>query len=504
MSPILLASSLLGTHLMCHRVCVLESKAVRKVDSIALLRDVPFPSMVPWFPSRALNHTPDCPSKPFGGSSDFRVDRKRASMPPTIAFPATPVTPLLLLLRLVSSFAMHANPQHDDPSEVLRLARLCVREANQKAARMQNQTTHQLVQRVKDLKYWSQEIERELQELKADNEELQRYYRRLAKCAQTTVAAGECNETCVGAQRKRIHVVESLNSRVDASLEKEKSAIGEAAKQIHDFKAIVERQLEVNTVAKNHLLRDFTLKQEAITVDHKSAAMGVDEKYRLETPEGRHLDVREGVPLQRMSELDEWIENTARNLNATAKARANSRKIVQKVVHSTREVAQMMRTEANTVEAALKDSLKTWQDWRDGLRAKLGAKEKEKKTADTAIGEIQMALRQRREPLEIALKRQSQRGLRPGIELCNDRAQHALQAELVNLKATVVTLEGQLEKARESRRKLEEDRGRLERKMHICEHNFAVDYEVLRRIRATYPQEIQSSGFLVVEKLNPK
>lgn len=40
--------------------------------------------------------------------------------------------------------------------------------------------------------------------------------------------------------------------------------------------------------------------------------------------------------------------------------------------------------------------------------------------------------------------RQNQRGLRPGIELCNDKAQHALQAELNNLKTSMLSLEHQL------------------------------------------------------------
>lgn len=45
---------------------------------------------------------------------------------------------------------------------------------------------------------------------------------------------------------------------------------------------------------------------------------------------------------------------------------------------------------------------------------------------------------------EVALSRQTQRGLRPGIELCNDKAQHALHAELMNLKSSLLSLEHQL------------------------------------------------------------
>lgn len=48
----------------------------------------------------------------------------------------------------------------NDPTEVLRMARIAVKEANNRALRMQTQTTQQLVQRVKDLKYWSGEIDR--------------------------------------------------------------------------------------------------------------------------------------------------------------------------------------------------------------------------------------------------------------------------------------------------------------------------------------------------------
>ncbi|CAD5229401.1 unnamed protein product [Bursaphelenchus okinawaensis] len=99
--------------------------------------------------------------------------------------------------------------------------------------------------------------------------------------------------------------------------------------------------------------------------------------------------------------------------------------------------------------------------------------------------------------------RQNQRGLRPGIELCNDKAQHALQQELNNLKSSMLSLEHQMDKAKESRRKLDGERYRLERKLEICQQNVAVDYEVLRQIRTTYPQEIQLSGFLVGELPKP-
>lgn len=46
--------------------------------------------------------------------------------------------------------------------------------------------------------------------------------------------------------------------------------------------------------------------------------------------------------------------------------------------------------------------------------------------------------------VQVALSRQAQRGLRPGIELCNDKAQHALQQELMQLKATLLGLQNQL------------------------------------------------------------
>lgn len=47
------------------------------------------------------------------------------------------------------------------------------------------------------------------------------------------------------------------------------------------------------------------------------------------------------------------------------------------------------------------------------------------------------------------------------------------------------------------------DRYRLQRKLEICQQNVAIDYEVLRQIRVTYPQEIQLSGFLIGELPKP-
>lgn len=72
-----------------------------------------------------------------------------------------------------------------------------------------------------------------------------------------------------------------------------------------------------------------------------------------------------------MSDYQEWIENTAANLNMSSKSRARSRKIVQKLINSTREFAQAMRQEAINVENTLKDSIKNWTEWRDSLQAQV-------------------------------------------------------------------------------------------------------------------------------------
>lgn len=66
------------------------------------------------------------------------------------------------------------------------------------------------------------------------------------------------------------------------------------------------------------------------------------------------------------------------------------------------------------------------------------------KIADAAVHEIQYSLSVSGSPLQVALMRQNQRSLRPGIELCNDKAQHALQLELNNLKSGMLSLEHQL------------------------------------------------------------
>ncbi|CAD5234394.1 unnamed protein product [Bursaphelenchus xylophilus] len=327
---------------------------------------------------------------------------------------------------------------YDDPAEVLRVARLAVKEANNRAMRLQNATTQQLVQRVKDLKYWSSEIDRELQDLKDDNEDIVRYFRKLSSCQVVTQDAVKCNEACFAVRRKRIHV--DSHDRVDSALGKEKEVIHDCIKQMKEFNAIVEKQLEINDQSKNRLLRDYTLKQEAVNLDHRAAAFGADRKltavprlggkrqltcyihlystshfpkrwgncrpflprYVGKRAQPGEVDYRDTVPLQRMSDYQEWIENTAVNLNNSSKARAKSRKIVQKLINSTREFAQAMRQEAINVENTLKDSIRNWTEWRDSLQAQLKDKDKEVKVADAAINEIQYSLQLNGSPLQVS------------------------------------------------------------------------------------------------------
>lgn len=114
------------------------------------------------------------------------------------------------------------------------------------------------------------------------------------------------------------------------------------------------------------------------------------------------MEFRDQVPMQRMSEYQEWVEGTAFNLNHSAKARARSRKIIQRLINSTRDMAQLMRQEAINVDNTLKDSIKNWTEWRDAIQAQLSLKEKEMKTADAAITEIQVSLKLNGSPLQVS------------------------------------------------------------------------------------------------------
>ncbi|GMT33454.1 hypothetical protein PFISCL1PPCAC_24751, partial [Pristionchus fissidentatus] len=390
--------------------------------------------------------------------------------------------------------------KYDDPLQIVRHARAAVKEANARAARMQNQTTQQLQQRVKDLKYWSNEIDRELQDMKDENEDLVRCYRRLGLSLEITGKAGRCNESCFAVRRKKVQIGDVGSDRVDQELHKEKDLVSESTKQMKELGAVIERQLETNQATRKAMIRDLTLKQEAISLDNRSVSMGSEAvKNSLRTPDGDRLEYRDGAPLQRMSEYQEWIENTANNLNYSAKARVNSRKIGQRMLQVLRELAQQMRNEAIAIESLLKDSIRTWTEWRDSLQAQVAGKDKEMRSADAAIDEITFSLKQKGGPLQVALNRQSQRGLRPGIELCNDKAQYALHQELMMLKSSLLALENQLDKSKESRKRLGAERDRLKGKLEVCEQNLVIDNEILRVIRSTFPPEIQLTGFLLSE-----
>lgn len=256
-------------------------------------------------------------------------------------------------------------------------------------------------------------------------------------------------------------------------------------------------------------MRDLTLKQEAITMDHKSVAMADGEKA-IRTPDGDRLEYRDGAPLQRMSEYNEWIENTGQNLNYAARSRVQSRKIAQvrmetplggtviveiqptqKSLPSTgksllpfnfhpsshlhccfkfpsipetlaipprnrpsspyrsdycrrssegfcQKLARMERQSPRSGRRQGQgDQSSGWSDRRDLFQF-----ETERRTTPGDSGDFFYC----RKEIQVALSRQTQRGLRPGIELCNDKAQHALQQELSMLKSTFLSLQNQLGK----------------------------------------------------------
>ncbi len=51
----------------------------------------------------------------------------------------------------------------------------------------------------------------------------------------------------------------------------------------------------------------------------------------------------------------------------------------------------------------------------------------------------------------------------------------------------------------DTKERLEQDRQKMEAKLAICEENVKLDGDVLRKIRARFPQEIQLTGFMFTE-----
>ncbi|CAL8371944.1 unnamed protein product [Gadus morhua 'NCC'] len=311
-------------------------------------------------------------------------------------------------------------------------SRRLLTEADKTSRRVQQGAKQRLEQRLRDIQYLREELERRLEEVLEETEALvafrTRVERALEACSDPLRATLLCLE-----ERSRRAAVEQGPDEVERELLQEMEVFQGVAALLQRMLEQIVEQIRLNRSAKYHLEKDLK---------DKFQAQSIDDLCILMTNNSFNPDKRPTVlPLTHPPSMavspDEWEGLSVVNISRAEQEKANSaslRALVSSLLDQTAcDMRSRLRATALAFQRKIQET-KTAKAQMEEHLARVQSEVSSQKRNRVALG---VAMAEKELPLSVAQARLSARAKRPGTELCQDPAQILLLAEVQELTAHI-------------------------------------------------------------------
>ncbi|XP_026159548.1 tektin-4 isoform X1 [Mastacembelus armatus] len=385
----------------------------------------------------------------------------------------------------------------------------------------QAQGTRLLGERLQEIHCWRSELQRHIEQLRADTESLLALKTRLEKAldaTETPYAIATDNLNC----RARRLGPDLVRDAVEEELLKEVDLIRSVQALLKRTTAQVVTQIKMNREAKQMLELDWSDKYQAYNLDDRCG------RHSNMSPDTRHHPSSATLQDQ-VCNRSSWTQFTQDNLTkamqedlATSSLRSElpqshadkpefdtwvsklkfsvvplalfvcARLLVEQVLHDTTED---LRVQCASVDQAFSQRCVELIEAKRQLEIKLTTILEQIGAQERNIVALHQAIDNKEAPLRVAQSRLYLRSLRPNMELCRDEPQLSLEGEVREIDATVTSLQQQLSEARGSLSHLEESRMALEKDINCKTHSLFIERDKCMTHRKRYPTVSTLSGY---------
>ncbi|KAM9468895.1 tektin-1 [Clarias gariepinus] len=352
-----------------------------------------------------------------------------------------------------------------------------IEETEKSVRRMEQDTNYSLEKRLKDVKFWKQELEQKLHEMVQEIELLvtikERVERALGSCAEPLQAAVDC----LHEREKRVET-DLVHDDVDRELLKEKDVIeGVTALLQRTLEQIIE-QIRLNRSAKYHLEKDLRDKFQAERIDDfcsllSSSALSI---------EGQDGARQRGIGGLAVTPL-EWETFSDVNINKAEKERNNSVSLRALVENLLVQTAADVRKQYEATGSALTLRIQETRSIKAELEDQLSKLLAEVASQEQNIEALKVAIADKEGPLSVAQARLHARDQRPRVELCKDQAHKQLLTEMQQLMSHITRLKEGLADSEMELRALTRSQLLLEEEIQVKAHSLYIDEVICTQIR---------------------
>ncbi|XP_070579663.1 tektin-4-like [Ptychodera flava] len=360
-------------------------------------------------------------------------------------------------------------------------------ETEAQTQRTQQDSTKKLEERIHDIHFWKEELNREIEEVRNETDLLCAQKKRLENALDATdipLMIAQDNLKC----RARRQEVDLVQDNVELQLNKEVEIIMKVQDLLRRTIAQTDKQIKLNRGAKHKLTMDWSDKLEAFKIDEKCASLN-----------NNSTDIQYHEGSARFEEIasdpESWARFSHDNIVRAEHERMASIQLRNLIDNILTDTSNDMREQCNTVDTAFAKRVEEVHNSLTQMQNHLKKTIDEIADMENNVKMLKQAIKDKEAPMKVAQTRLYHRTSRPNVELCRDPAQYRMIGEVGEIQQSIDNLTQKLAESEASLKDLMDTRMTLEKEISVKKNSLFIDKDKCMTVRTRYPTTSKLVGY---------
>jgi len=341
----------------------------------------------------------------------------------------------------------------------------------------QEDVNKKLAQRLRELSFWKDEVNSQLQAVDNEIDTLLKFKAKLEKALEATEHPQGVTTSCLTYRQGR-EGIDMVHDDVEINLLKEVEVIdGVRSVLVRTLEQTIEQIRRLRS-AKYFLQKDVADKKSAISIDNTCQVLN-NKDSDIHLFENATQDLSSAVT---PADWSNYSDANIKKAECEKQASVALRSVIGGVLEQT---CNDLLTQCRTVDLALKKRVEECFNAKERLTIHLDKVNAEIESMEGNISKLKEAIEAKLPPLKVAHTRLAQRSQRPNVELTRDPAQFQLVSEVNLIEQSISALETQLEASEGSLKGLIRNQIDLKEDIRIKTKSLHIDKDLCQDLRAT-------------------
>lgn len=322
-------------------------------------------------------------------------------------------------------------------------------------------------QRLNDIKYWKEELEKKLDDIFYETDNLEAYKVRLEKAIASIQEPLHTVQTCLANREKRFDI-DLVHDNVQKELIKEVEIEKGAHNLITRLLEQVVEQLRLNRKSKYNLESDLNNKFSAMSIDSHVQNLG------LTNPSTYLKNGTAKIEPNSFTE-EQWETYSDNNIKNAESTRLNSTQLRNMIDSSLQQIANDIQKQIIFTDRALERRIWEEKDAKTKLENQVKDVTKLIDNMEENIKNLEKAILDKENYLKLANTRLDIRTNRPHIELVRDPAQYKLVQEVQEIEESIRRLQQRLNESHKQLKDLDRNKIILLKDIEVKTNTIRID-----------------------------